>query len=113
MEGYPHFLASSSAPPFLHFQCAQGQVIVIQLSWKGLGGKITEKIGQLQALRKLNLYDNFIGGSIPSALGILPDLRGVQLFNNRLSGSIPPSLGACPLLQTLDLSNNSLTGTIP
>ncbi|KAL6326613.1 hypothetical protein AAG906_008475 [Vitis piasezkii] len=94
-------------------KCAQGQVIVIQLPWKGLGGRISEKIGQLQALRKLSLHDNFIGGSIPSALGFLPNLRGVQLFNNRFSGSIPPSIGSCPLLQTVDLSNNSLSGTIP
>ncbi|KAJ7963911.1 Receptor-like kinase [Quillaja saponaria] len=94
-------------------KCAQGQVIVIQLPWRGLGGHISEKIGQLQALRKLSLHDNLIGGSIPSALGFLPNLRGVQLFNNRLTGSIPPSLGSCPLLQTLDLSKNSLTGKIP
>ncbi|GFS33597.1 inflorescence meristem receptor-like kinase 2 [Actinidia rufa] len=94
-------------------KCAQGQVIVIQLPWKGLGGRITEKIVQLQALRKLSLHDNFIGGQIPSSLGFLPNLRGVQLFNNQISGSIPPSIGSCPLLQTLDFSNNSLTGLIP
>ncbi|XP_024018161.1 probable leucine-rich repeat receptor-like protein kinase IMK3 isoform X1 [Morus notabilis] len=94
-------------------KCAQGQVIVIQLPWKGLGGRITEKIGQLQALRKLSLHDNSIEGSIPYSLGLLPSLRGVQLFNNRLSGSIPPSLSFSPLLQNLDLSNNSLSGTIP
>ncbi|CAK9160620.1 unnamed protein product [Ilex paraguariensis] len=94
-------------------KCAQGQVIVIQLPWRGLGGRITEKIGQFQALRKLSLHDNVIGGSIPSSMGFIPNLRGLQLFNNRFSGSIPPSLGSCPLLQTLDLSNNSLTGTIP
>ncbi|KAL0382188.1 UNVERIFIED_CONTAM: putative leucine-rich repeat receptor-like protein kinase IMK3 [Sesamum calycinum] len=94
-------------------KCAQGQVIVIQLPWRGLGGRITEKIGQFQALRKLSLHDNFIAGSIPTSLGFLPNLRGVQLFNNRLSGSIPASLGLCPLLQTLDLANNSLSGPIP
>ncbi|PIN05542.1 Serine/threonine protein kinase [Handroanthus impetiginosus] len=94
-------------------KCAQGQVIVIQLPWRGLGGRITGQIGQFQALRKLSLHDNFIGGSIPTSLGFLPSLRGVQLFNNRLSGSIPSSLGLCPLLQTLDLGNNSLSGTIP
>ncbi|TYK25859.1 putative leucine-rich repeat receptor-like protein kinase IMK3 [Cucumis melo var. makuwa] len=94
-------------------KCAKGQVIVIQLPWKGLGGRITEKIGQLQALRKLSLHDNSIGGSIPSSLGLLPNLRGVQLFNNRLSGSIPASLGLSPVLQTLHISNNLLTGTIP
>ncbi|KAL2333455.1 hypothetical protein Fmac_014668 [Flemingia macrophylla] len=94
-------------------KCAQGQVIVIQLPWKGLRGRITDKIGQLQGLRKLSLHDNQIGGSIPSTLGLLPNLRGVQLFNNRLTGSIPSSLGYCPLLQSLDISNNLLTGTIP
>ncbi|XP_073119810.1 probable leucine-rich repeat receptor-like protein kinase IMK3 [Henckelia pumila] len=94
-------------------KCAQGQVIVIQLPWKGLGGRITEKIGQFQALRKLSLHNNVIGGSVPVSLGFLPNLRGVQLFNNRLSGSIPSSLGLCPLLQALDLGNNSLSGEIP
>ncbi|XP_016476931.2 putative leucine-rich repeat receptor-like protein kinase IMK3 [Nicotiana tabacum] len=97
---------------WLGIKCAQGQVIVIQLPWRGLGGRITEKIGQFQALRKLSLHDNFIAGSIPSTLGLLPNLRGLQLFNNKFSGSIPASLGFCPLLQTLDLSNNSLSGTI-
>ncbi|CAO2825745.1 unnamed protein product [Amaranthus hypochondriacus] len=94
-------------------KCAQGQVIVIQLPWKSLGGRISEKISQFQALRKLSLHDNLIGGSIPSSLGLIPNLRGVQLFNNRFSGSIPPSLGQCHLLQTLDLSHNFLNGPIP
>ncbi|BAT86473.1 hypothetical protein LR48_Vigan03g301100 [Vigna angularis] len=94
-------------------KCAKGEVIVIQLPWKGLRGRITDKIGQLQGLRKLSLHDNQIGGSIPSTFGLLPNLRGVQLFNNRLTGSIPSSLGYCPLLQSLDLSNNLLTGAIP
>ncbi|XP_047151479.1 probably inactive leucine-rich repeat receptor-like protein kinase IMK2 [Vigna umbellata] len=94
-------------------KCAKGEVIVIQLPWKGLRGRITDKIGQLQGLRKLSLHDNQIGGSIPSTFGLLPNLRGVQLFNNRLTGSIPSSLGYCPLLQSLDLGNNLLTGAIP
>ncbi|XP_055811059.1 probably inactive leucine-rich repeat receptor-like protein kinase IMK2 [Solanum dulcamara] len=94
-------------------KCAQGQVIVIQLPLKGLSGRISEKIGQFQELRKLSLHDNEIGGSVPSSLGFLPNLRGVQLYNNRFSGSIPASLGLCPLLQTLELSNNSLSGIIP
>ncbi|CAH9121496.1 unnamed protein product [Cuscuta epithymum] len=94
-------------------KCAQGEVIVIQLPWKGLNGKITDKIGQFQSLRKLSLHDNVIGGSIPATLGLLPNLRGLQLFNNRFTGSIPGSLGFCRLLQTIDLSNNSLSGSIP
>ncbi|XP_016461839.1 putative leucine-rich repeat receptor-like protein kinase IMK3 [Nicotiana tabacum] len=94
-------------------KCAQGQVIVIKIPLKGLSGRLSEKIGQFQALRKLSLHDNEISGSIPISLGFLPNLRGVQLYNNRFSGSIPASLGLCPLLQTLELSNNSLSGIIP
>ncbi|KAI3447825.1 hypothetical protein Pfo_004490 [Paulownia fortunei] len=94
-------------------KCVNGQVIAIQLPWKGLGGRISEKIGQLQALRRLSLHDNVLVGPVPTSLGFLPNLRGVYLFNNRLSGSIPPSIGNCLLLQTLDLSNNQLTGILP
>ncbi|KAJ7950049.1 Receptor-like kinase [Quillaja saponaria] len=94
-------------------KCVKGQVIAIQLPWKGLGGRISEKIGQLQALRKISLHDNVLAGTVPWSLGFLPNLRGVYLFNNRLSGSIPPSIGNCPMLQTFDVSNNSLVGTIP
>ncbi|ESQ45339.1 hypothetical protein EUTSA_v10010123mg [Eutrema salsugineum] len=94
-------------------KCLRGQVVAIQLPWKGLGGTISEKIGQLQSLRKLSLHDNVIAGSVPRSLGYLRSLRGVHLFNNRLSGSVPASLGNCPLLQNLDLSNNQLSGIIP
>ncbi|CAN4106174.1 unnamed protein product [Withania somnifera] len=97
---------------WLGIKCVNGLVIAIQLPWKGLGGRISEKIGQLQALRKLSLHDNVIAGPVPTSLSFLPNLRGVYLFNNRLSGSIPSSIGRSPLLQTLDLSNNQLTGTI-
>ncbi|KAG7628151.1 putative inactive leucine-rich repeat receptor-like protein kinase IMK2 RLK-Pelle-LRR-III family [Arabidopsis thaliana] len=94
-------------------KCLRGQVVAIQLPWKGLGGTISEKIGQLGSLRKLSLHNNVIAGSVPRSLGYLKSLRGVYLFNNRLSGSIPVSLGNCPLLQNLDLSSNQLTGAIP
>ncbi|KAK4268520.1 hypothetical protein QN277_025170 [Acacia crassicarpa] len=95
-------------------KCVKGQVIAIQLPWRGLGGRISEKIGSLQALRKLSLHDNVLGGPVPWSLGFLRNLRGVYLFNNRLSGSIPPSVGRnSPMLQSIDFSNNSLSGTIP
>ncbi|KAK4731199.1 hypothetical protein R3W88_024187 [Solanum pinnatisectum] len=97
---------------WLGIKCVNGEVIAIQLPWKGLGGRISEKIGQLQALRKLSLHDNVIAGPVPTSLSFLPNLRGVYLFNNRLSGSIPPTIGRSPLLQTLDISNNQLSGTI-
>ncbi|KAL8504908.1 hypothetical protein ACS0TY_016197 [Phlomoides rotata] len=98
---------------WIGIKCVRGEVIAIQLPWKGLGGRISEKIGQLQALRRLSLHDNELVGAVPTSLGFLRNLRGVYLFNNRLSGSIPAAIGNCPLLQTLDLSNNQLNGVIP
>ncbi|CAL9097784.1 unnamed protein product [Musa textilis] len=94
-------------------KCVRGRVVALQLPWRGFGGRLSDKIAQLAALRKLSLHDNAIRGPIPPSLGSLRDLRGVYLFNNRFSGGIPPSIGACLLLQTLDLSHNLLTGRIP
>ncbi|KAE9591959.1 hypothetical protein Lal_00038353 [Lupinus albus] len=94
-------------------KCVNGEVISIQLPFKGLGGKISEKIGQLQSLRKISLHDNLLNGPIPYSLGFLPNLRGVYLFHNKLSGSIPPSIGNCPMLQSIDISRNLLIGKIP
>ncbi|KAJ4971343.1 hypothetical protein NE237_004442 [Protea cynaroides] len=59
--------------------------ILTQVLWKGLGGRISKKIGELPELGKLSLDDdNNIGGMIP----------------------FPPSPGSCSLLHTLDGSNN-------
>ncbi|KAL3536569.1 hypothetical protein ACH5RR_005030 [Cinchona calisaya] len=105
--------AGACSGGWVGIKCVNGQVIAIQLPYKGLGGRISEKLGQLQALRRLSLHDNLLVGPVPTSLGFLPNLRGIYLFNNRLSGSIPPSISNCPLLQTLDLSNNQLIGPIP
>lgn len=94
-------------------KCARGKVVAIQLPFKGLAGALSDKVGQLAALRRLSFHDNIIGGQVPAALGFLRELRGVYLHNNRFAGAVPPTLGACALLQTLDLSGNSLSGSIP
>ncbi|KAJ9543243.1 LOW QUALITY PROTEIN: hypothetical protein OSB04_022950 [Centaurea solstitialis] len=98
---------------WIGIKCDRGQVIAIQLPWKGLGGKISSKIGNLHSLKRISLHDNLLSGPIPNSIWLLPNLRGVYLFNNRLSGSIPPSISQCPSLQNLDLSNNQLNGSIP
>ncbi|XP_062210949.1 probable leucine-rich repeat receptor-like protein kinase IMK3 [Phragmites australis] len=94
-------------------KCARGKVVAIQLPFKGLAGALSDKIGQLTALRRLSFHDNAIGGQVPAALGFLRELRGVYLHNNRFAGAVPPALGGCALLQTLDLSGNFLSGSIP
>uniref|UniRef100_A0ACD5WYR8 Uncharacterized protein n=1 Tax=Avena sativa TaxID=4498 RepID=A0ACD5WYR8_AVESA len=94
-------------------KCSRGKVVALQLPFKGLAGALSDKVGQLTALRKLSLHDNALGGQVPPAIGFLRELRGLYLFNNRFAGAVPPALGGCVFLQTLDLSGNSLSGTIP
>lgn len=95
-------------------KCAQGQVIGLQLAGKGLGGSLAEQVGELVALRKLNVHSNNIQGAIPSSIASLLNLRGLYLNRNRFSGPIPSSIAASSLLfQSLDLSHNLLSGPIP
>ncbi|KAL5203770.1 hypothetical protein ABZP36_008641 [Zizania latifolia] len=94
-------------------KCVQGNVVAITLPWRGLAGRLSERIGQLTQLRRLSLHDNAVAGPIPTSLGFLPDLRGVYLFNNRFSAAIPASIGNCVALQSFDASNNLLTGAVP
>ncbi|KAE8816535.1 putative leucine-rich repeat receptor-like protein kinase IMK3 [Hordeum vulgare] len=94
-------------------KCVNGSVVAITLPWRGLGGRLSDRLGQLKGLRRLSIHDNTIAGAIPAALGFLPDLRGLYLFNNRFSGAVPPEIGRCVALQSLDASNNRLTGLLP
>ncbi|KAL5204181.1 hypothetical protein ABZP36_009052 [Zizania latifolia] len=94
-------------------KCVQGNVVAITLPWRGLAGRLSERIGQLTQLRRLSLHDNAITGPIPTSLGFLRDLRGVYLFNNRFSAAVPTSIGNCVALQSFDASNNLLTGPVP
>ncbi|KAK1642076.1 hypothetical protein QYE76_059881 [Lolium multiflorum] len=62
-------------------KCVNGSVVAITLPWRGLGGRLFDRVGQLVALRRLSIHDNAIAGAIPPSLGFLPDLRGLYLFN--------------------------------
>ncbi len=95
-------------------KCAQGQVIAITLSNKGLGGSLAQQVGQLTSLRKLNLHNNFLSGELPGTIVNLRNLRGLYLFHNNFSGFLPAGLGSSsPGLQAMDLSYNQLEGPVP
>ncbi|KAG0457998.1 hypothetical protein HPP92_023155 [Vanilla planifolia] len=64
-------------------------------------------------LRSLVLRDNGHVGSIPPELGNLAALRVLDLHGNRLNSLIPPSFSGLIHLQLLDLSSNQLSGAIP
>ena len=87
----------------------------------GFAGVIPPEIGDLTALRALDLGNssrsddppNQLTGSIPSEIGNLTSLTWLSLHSNRLTGSIPSRLGSLSNLEYLYMFSNQLTGSIP
>lgn len=91
----------------------EGCVIEIVLENKLLSGILPEELGQLEALKRLNLGSNRLVGEVPLSLGNLDNLEELKLNNNGLTMSIPPTLGNLDKLRALDLHGNQLSGPIP
>ncbi|KAL5202741.1 hypothetical protein ABZP36_013693 [Zizania latifolia] len=80
---------------------------------RGLGGTLTPAIGNLVQLTKLALIGCSFNGTLPSELGNLSQLEFFALNSNKFTGHIPPSLGKLSKVTWLDLADNNLTGPIP
>ncbi|OWM71048.1 hypothetical protein CDL15_Pgr011175 [Punica granatum] len=85
----------------------------IDFSRNFFGGEIPELIGDLKALKGLNLSHNNLIGRIPSSLGNLTNLEWLDLSSNKLNGEIPRGLVDLIVLSWLNLSDNQLQGLIP
>ena len=91
----------------------RGRIIALELEGNGLTGAIPPSLGNLVALRTLNLADNSLAGPIPGALAGLADLEWLTLAGNALIGPVPPWLGSLTALRGLLLWGNALAGPIP
>ncbi|XP_062208491.1 protein TOO MANY MOUTHS-like [Phragmites australis] len=105
------------------------------LRQNGHVGPIPAELGNLSALRVLDLHGNHLTSAIPATFQSLSHLQMLDLSYNRLAGQVPhfkfqrlsildlshnalqgrvpPSLGQCRSLLKVDLSQNRLAGTIP
>ena len=83
------------------------------LQGAGLKGPISPRIGELENLERLVLYDNRLTGSIPASIGQLKNLAIFPAHDNRLTGPIPPELGGLTELSDLILHTNWLSGPLP
>nr|XP_033508826.1 receptor-like protein Cf-9 homolog [Nicotiana tomentosiformis] len=85
----------------------------IDLSSNKFEGQIPSIMGDLIALRVLNLSHNGLQGCIPKSLGNLSVVESLDLSVNKLSGEIPQQLASLTSLAFLNLSHNHLQGCIP
>ncbi|KAF3643724.1 hypothetical protein FXO37_21849 [Capsicum annuum] len=69
-------------------------------------------MGDLIALRVLNLSHNELQGHIPPSLGNLPLVESLDLSSNHLVGKKPEQLTSLTFLQFLNISHNQLQGCI-
>ncbi|KAM3220986.1 receptor-like protein Cf-9 [Capsicum annuum] len=69
-------------------------------------------VGDLVALRVLNLCHNRLEGHIPPSLGNLSVVESLDLSGNHLVGEIPAQFSSLTYLKVLNLSHNYLQGCI-
>ncbi|XP_050370297.1 receptor protein kinase-like protein ZAR1 isoform X2 [Argentina anserina] len=93
--------------------CKQEKVVSLSLPYTNLAGILPPALGNLSALRRLNLRNNRLFGRLPSELFNAKELQSVVLSGNSLSGSVPDEIQMLTYLQTLDLSQNSFNNSIP
>ncbi|KAG6519984.1 hypothetical protein ZIOFF_017013 [Zingiber officinale] len=93
--------------------CREGKVVALALPKSRLLGSLPPSLGDLPALRHINLRNNRLRGRLPPGLFSAAGLQSLVLSGNFLTGAVPPQVDALSALQIFDLSDNSLDGTIP
>ncbi|KAJ1274665.1 hypothetical protein BS78_05G079100 [Paspalum vaginatum] len=102
-EGVQCRATTNSGPP---------RVTSLNLTDRGLAGRLSPSLGNLTFIRRLVLPRNAFTGGIPASLGRLRRLQVLVLTNNTLQGIIP-SFANCTGLKNLQLADNGLVGRFP
>lgn len=94
---------------------AEGNVIGLSLSRKGLRGKLPASFASLDALTTVDLSYNQLSGELPASLLSLGRLLTLDVRQNAFGGAIPCPGADVPTLALtrLFLSDNRFTGAMP
>ncbi|XP_078152063.1 leucine-rich repeat receptor protein kinase HPCA1-like isoform X2 [Carex rostrata] len=94
--------------------CNNSRVTELVLFNVNIEGTLSEKIGNLTQLQRLDLSSNGkLGGTLPATLGNLIHLTSLRLVNCSFSGAIPDEIGNLANLTYLALNVNKFTGRFP
>ncbi|MEM6338236.1 MAG: leucine-rich repeat domain-containing protein, partial [Bacteroidota bacterium] len=86
---------------------------VLNLPKNSITGFDSTAFAQLQALERLNLRTNDFTGSLPLVFTVMSSLKELRLFDNAFSGAIPAAYGSMASLELLYLDLNDLVGPLP
>ncbi|XP_019171291.1 PREDICTED: leucine-rich repeat receptor protein kinase EMS1-like [Ipomoea nil] len=93
-------------------ECLSYSLQLLFLNGNYFTGQLPNQLYMYKNLNRLYLYSNSLSGLISDSLGNLSMLSRLDISNNKFSGSIP-SLGNLSMLSRLDISNNKFSGSIP
>ncbi|KAF8677085.1 hypothetical protein HU200_046546 [Digitaria exilis] len=110
LEGWTDFGGDPCKDAWQGVKCDGPNVTEIELQGVGLGGKLSQTLGDFTAVTLLDLSNNQIGGIVPQSLP--PSLTQLDLSSNSLSGELPDSMAQLSSLSTLHVQNNQLSGTL-
>ncbi len=82
-------------------------------AWVFLAGELPESIGNLTAIRSIDLFQTNVSGHIPESIGDCDSLRVLSLMSNNFDGEVPSSIGNLSFLTSLKLAGNQFSGHIP
>ena len=89
-------------------------ITALNLSGFGLKGQLPGQIGELTALKSLNLGSNpNLTGPLSREMGNLVNLMALMAVTTGLEGPLPAEMGNLNKLTNLQLNNNQISGTIP
>ncbi|CAA2981176.1 LRR receptor-like serine threonine- kinase GSO1 [Olea europaea subsp. europaea] len=84
-------------------------LIVLDVSYNSLSGKIPTSVGNMTILDEISLSNNKLEGPIPDGICNLDYLRLIDLSENKLCGSIPSCFNPSTISHVY-LNNNQLEG---
>ncbi len=90
-----------------------GRITQIRLPDNNLRGRLPDFLGELTALRILDLTDNGITGAFPTWISRIRTLEEVRVGGNQFTGVLPDSVGLMPSLRVLVADRNRLSGALP
>ncbi|KAK1364351.1 receptor-like protein EIX2 [Heracleum sosnowskyi] len=91
-----------------------GNLVVLDLSYNVLEGKLSQSLSHMTALTYLDLSGNQLYGVLPKSIYNLSSLQVADFSFNSFTGNLEDFLsGHFALLQELFLSENQFTGSVP